>query len=95
MPKLFERRIIIPITKLLYQATKAPVGNIQLIVTVNGEPVKPIERFKYLGSPVLQDTVIKLMRKTAKRVWKKHELSIATKMKAVVLSSLLNALETV
>jgi hypothetical protein len=93
--KAFGLQINIHKTELLYQPTpnnRNRENNAQPIVTIDGEVLNTVRRFKYLGSYVSDDNKVNTeishriqmasaaYRKLKKRLWDSHEISLTTKL---------------
>lgn len=108
--KLFGLEINVSKTELLYQPINVNIGeDEEPIVTIDGSPLKTVDKFKYLGSYLTNDnksdveiqhriqTASASFGKLRNRVWNNHNLTMQTKIKvfkAVVLTALLYSVET-
>jgi hypothetical protein len=110
--KAFGLQINIHKTELLYQPSpnnRNRENNAQPIVTIDGEVLNRVHKFKYLGSYVSDDNKVdtKISHriqmasaaygKLKKRLWDSHDISLTTKLavfRAVILPALLYSMET-
>ena len=109
--KAFGLQISTHKTELLYQLSPNNQNrdNVQPIVTIDGEALNMVHKFKYLGSYVSDDIKVDTeishriqmasaaYGKLKKRLFDSHDISLVTKLavfRAVVLSALLYAIDT-
>ena len=110
--KAFGLQINIHKTELFYQPSpnnRNRENNAQPIVTIDGEVLNKVHKFKYLGSYVSDDNKVdtKISHriqmasaahgKLKKRLWDSHDISFTTKLavfRAVILPALLYSMET-
>jgi hypothetical protein len=110
--KAFGLQINIHKTELLYQPrpnNRNSENNAKPIVTIDGEVLNTVHKFKYIGSYVSDDNKVDTYishrtqmafaayGKLKKRLWDSHDISLTTKLavfRAVILPALLYSMET-